>query len=263
MNDKASISLIVASAIFTISSGVNAQLHVAPSGDVGLGTMAPVEALHLQTVDAKILVEETGGSATRTLMHLINPGRTHFKLQNTGFGSSWVFTNAGGNFFISLQGTGGPEFNILSNGNAELSGTLTQNSDVNDKTSITTISTHEILNLVAELPITRWEYKDALGQAHIGPMAQDFYAAFGLGANEKGISSIDTGGVALAAIKALDEKNKALEASNLVLSERVEALEIQKIGQQKVLARIDELEQMVTLLLQRDSKVQLYTLQSQ
>jgi hypothetical protein len=263
MIGKTSISMTLAGTILTFSMGANAQLHVAPSGEVGLGTMSPTETFHLQMDEAKILVEETGESATRTLIHLINPGRTHFKLQNTGFGSSWVFTNAGGNFFISLQGTGGPEFNILSNGNAELAGTLTQNSDVNEKTSITSISTHEILNLVAELPVTRWEYKDARGQAHIGPMAQDFYAAFGLGKNDKGISSIDTGGVALAAIKALDDKNKALEANNLVLSERVEALEKQKTEQQQVLARVDELEQMVTLLLQRDNNGHLYTLQSQ
>ncbi len=35
-------------------------------------------------------------------------------------------------------------------------------------------------------------------------MAEDFHAAFGLGANDKGISSLDTSGVALAAIQGLN-----------------------------------------------------------
>jgi len=39
------------------------------------------------------------------------------------------------------------------------------------------------------LPVSKWEYKDALGESHIGPMAQDFYAAFGLGAEPRPIQS--------------------------------------------------------------------------
>ena len=40
----------------------------------------------------------------------------------------------------------------------------------------------------------------------MGPMAQDFRAAFGLGETEKGISTIDADGVALAAIQGLNAK---------------------------------------------------------
>jgi hypothetical protein len=42
-------------------------------------------------------------------------------------------------------------------------------------------------------------------------MAQDFYAAFGLGEDDKHINTLDPDGIALAAIKALNEKNKQLE----------------------------------------------------
>ena len=65
-----------------------------------------------------------------------------------------------------------------------------------------------MLEKVSALPITEWKYKvEADGSKHIGPMAQDFHAAFGLnGAVDKHISTVDEGGVALAAIQGLNEK---------------------------------------------------------
>jgi hypothetical protein len=53
-------------------------------------------------------------------------------------------------------------------------------------------------------------------------MAQDFHAAFGLGDSDKSITTIDAGGVALAAIKGLNEK---LEEENAALKRRIAALE--------------------------------------
>jgi hypothetical protein len=43
-------------------------------------------------------------------------------------------------------------------------------------------------------------------------MAQDFYAAFGLGSTDKGIATVDSDGVALAAIQALLKRIETLEA---------------------------------------------------
>ncbi len=214
-------------------------------GNVGIGTSTaslPTASLEVRRSDgsAKILVNETGASATRTLFELQNAGRTHFKITNTDAGSQWVFTNTGSSFFISLQGTGGPEFKILNNGNAILAGVLTEGSDINTKTAITDIDEQEILNLVSALPVTKWEYKDARGEVHIGPMAQDFYAAFGLGNSETGIATIDTVGVALAAIKALNEANISLKQQNSELFARIEKLEHQQSQVQAMMAAIIE-----------------------
>jgi len=55
------------------------------------------------------------------------------------------------------------------------------------------------------------------GVRHVGPMAQDFYVAFGVGADDKHITSIDEDGVALAAIKALHAENGALQLDNRAL----------------------------------------------
>jgi trimeric autotransporter adhesin len=77
-------------------------------------------------------------------------------------------------------------------------------SDRNLKDSIVPIDSRLVLERVAHLPITQWKMKaEPAGRKHIGPMAQDFYAAFGLGDNDRYIALGDGQGVALAAIQAL------------------------------------------------------------
>lgn len=91
-------------------------------------------------------------------------------------------------------------------------------SDVNRKHRFEQISNEEILEKLRKLPVTRWSYKtEAENIRHIGPMAQDFYAAFGLGSDNRGIGTVDADGVALAGIKALEERtrNLAAELENL------------------------------------------------
>jgi hypothetical protein len=83
------------------------------------------------------------------------------------------------------------------------SGTWASASDRNLKTDVARIDDAAVLDKVVSLPISRWSYKSERGVRHVGPMAQDFYAAFGVGEDDKHITSIDEDGVALAAIKAL------------------------------------------------------------
>jgi hypothetical protein len=79
-------------------------------------------------------------------------------------------------------------------------------SDRNAKEHFTPVDVRAVLEAVASLPITTWNYKtqdDAV--RHMGPMAQDFHAAFGLGVSDRLIDTIDPDGVALAAIQGLHE----------------------------------------------------------
>ncbi|HEX3466893.1 MAG TPA: tail fiber domain-containing protein [Candidatus Elarobacter sp.] len=94
------------------------------------------------------------------------------------------------------------------------SGTWASASDRNLKTDVARIDDAAVLDKVATLPIERWSYKSERGVHHLGPMAQDFYAAFKVGADDKHITSIDEDGVALAAIKALHARVAALDADN-------------------------------------------------
>jgi hypothetical protein len=59
---------------------------------------------------------------------------------------------------------------------------------------------------VTALPIAKWNFKQDPGTKHLGPVAQDFYAAFNVGSDDKHIATVDEGGVALAAIQGLNQK---------------------------------------------------------
>ena len=74
------------------------------------------------------------------------------------------------------------------------------------------VDSQEILAQVASLPISRWSFKRDSGTRHLGPVAQDFRAAFGLGIDDKHIATVDADGVALAAIQGLNQKLEQKEA---------------------------------------------------
>ena len=89
-------------------------------------------------------------------------------------------------------------------------------SDRNLKTDFTAVNPENILSKLAVLPIESWRYtNEVAGIRHVGPMAQDFKATFGLGKSDKMIGYLDASGVALAALQGLnqkvDERNQALE----------------------------------------------------
>jgi hypothetical protein len=109
-------------------------------------------------------------------------------------------------------------------------------SDRNAKENFEPINSREVLEKVAALPITRWNFKQDTCSEHLGPMAQDFYAAFGLGTDDKHIATVDADGVALAAIQGLNAKVESgkrkteasleeLRAENAELKARLAALE--------------------------------------
>ena len=56
------------------------------------------------------------------------------------------------------------------------------------------------------MAVQTWAYTNSAGVRHLGPVAQDFKAAFGLGSSDKHIATVDADGVALAAIQGLNQK---------------------------------------------------------
>jgi hypothetical protein len=84
----------------------------------------------------------------------------------------------------------------------------------------------DALDRVVAMPITRWRYKqDAQGVTHLGPTAQDFFTAFGLGASDRSIPTIDADGVALAAIQGLKQALDAKDAQIRALQSRLDGME--------------------------------------
>jgi hypothetical protein len=95
---------------------------------------------------------------------------------------------------------------------------------VRTKTDVVRIDDAAVLDKVASLPISKWSYKSEHGVRHVGPMAQDFYAAFKVGEDDKHITSIDEDGIALAAIKALHVENGSLRTQEAISHAAIAAL---------------------------------------
>ena len=93
------------------------------------------------------------------------------------------------------------------------------NSDRNAKTAFKPVDGGSVLELVSRLPITSWAFKEDPKQRHIGPMAQDFHAAFGLsGTDDKHINLSDAAGVSLVAIQEINRRLQEKDARIAALS---------------------------------------------
>ncbi len=77
-------------------------------------------------------------------------------------------------------------------------------SDRNIKHDITAVSGKDVVETLARIPMSTWSY-DGEQTRHMGPMAQDFHGAFGLGNTERAYDPIDAHGVAFAGIQGLYE----------------------------------------------------------
>ena len=162
------------------------------------------------------------GSATRQMLNLygtaygigVQSGTLFFRSDNS-YATSGAFSWFRGGSFNNGQnnpGTGGQEMMRLeTNGNLSVRGTVTASSvnlssDRNLKSNFMPVNAREVLARVSALPITAWNFKNTEGVRHLGPMAQDFYAAFHVGEDDQHIAVVDEGGVALAAIQGLNQK---------------------------------------------------------
>lgn len=99
-------------------------------------------------------------------------------------------------------------------------------SDRRLKADFVAVDPAQVLERVVALPISSWRYlKDAAVVRHIGPMAQDFHAAFGLWDSDTMIFPLDASGVSMAAIQGLHARLVAAEAENEELRARLDRLE--------------------------------------
>jgi hypothetical protein len=106
-------------------------------------------------------------------------------------------------------------------------------SDYHRKENFELLNGEDVLQRLRAIPVSSWNYKSQDASIrHIGPMAQDFHAAFGVGEDEKLINTIDIEGVSIAAAKALETRTaeqqaeiNALKQRNTDLEERLRRLE--------------------------------------
>ncbi len=116
-------------------------------------------------------------------------------------------------------------------------------SDRNKKENFLKEDKDEVLAKLSNIEITSWNYKSQAAKIrHIGPMAQDLYAAFKMGESDTTITTIDVDGISLLAIQALAQKTKELsDKTNEIekLKKQVEELSIQKKQLEKRIINIE------------------------
>ncbi|MEM1205387.1 MAG: tail fiber domain-containing protein [Acidobacteriota bacterium] len=221
-------------------------IYIENDGNIGIGNTAADARLHVvdNGNDPFVLIDGSGAAeATRELLLLENNGLPRLVLDNSAdVGGRWFFgLNQNSNFVISLQGSPTNELRIDTNGNMFVRGAVNATafnpvSDVNRKHAIQAVDTERVLDTLLGLPVATWAFKgEDAGVRHMGPMAQDFHAAFGLGDDDTRISTHDPDGVALAAIQGLNQRmHRQLEVKQTRIDEleaRLAALEALLLAQ--------------------------------
>lgn len=208
------------------------RLHIAPNGSIGIGTAAPEVPLH---------VVRNAGALTN-LLRLSNNGGIQFLLDRTDPGANdWQFSNFNQSFQISVPGTPTGQFTLVSNGDLQISNRVfavafIPSSARDLKEDFAPVDGRDVLARLAAMPVTEWSFRsDPTRQRHIGPVAEDFQAAFGLGQEGKGLNLTDVNGVTIAALQGLhatvEEQRQVIDMQQQLiekLEERLKRLETQE-----------------------------------
>jgi hypothetical protein len=139
----------------------------------------------------------------------------------------------GARFVSAIDGGGNPTAGVQLPAGGGAWSTL---SDRNAKDKFQPTDGRAVLERLAAMPIQTWHYRSQpVTVRHIGPTAQDFAAAFGVGEDDRHISTVDADGVALAAIQGLHQMVKDKDAEIEALKQSVAELKeaVQAMGQKQ------------------------------
>ena len=199
----------------------------------------------------------SGYGSTAMGINASTNGHTGSFVYSDGISQTTVQNYADGQFMVKAQGGFVFFTNAATTAGVTLlpgSGSWTNLSDRNQKTAVVPVDGRDVLKKVVEMPLNTWQYKaqDAKYR-HMGPMAQDFYAAFQLGESNTGIDTVDADGVALAAIQGLHAQLKDKEAE--IASLRAEATAQAKDKDAQIIALHEELAEQKADLAKQKAKL--------
>ena len=225
------------------------RLHVVGNsgfmGNVGIGTTNPLRTIQIGgSPDALFTVEPSTGSPNAGYIRFGD--QTGWRLlfaRSREFSGGPLNTGCCTGVLITLQDNGDVDIfgrvfanSILTNGpasmgNTSINGTLSVShgcngcdspSDRNLKANLSAVNPRTILDRLTKIPIQTWNYKsDPESVRHIGPMAQDFRAAFNLGKDDKTLHTVDAQGVTMAAIQGLHRLSLEQQAQIQMLQEKL------------------------------------------
>lgn len=183
------------------------------SSGVVLGELDEFGAL----ADKWAIARQTVGSSSRLQL-------TYGTSENYAANTQVVSINKTGQVGIGIL----PFFplHMSSGAHCSVGGTWTNASSKSLKENFEQVDRRDILNRLLMMPISRWNYKSEGDDVeHIGPMAEDFAAAFDTGKHDTSIATVDADGVAIASIQALYEIIQEKDDEIKALNERLSSIE--------------------------------------
>lgn len=262
-------------AVFEAGAPVN-SLYMDNAGNIGLATNNPVVEFHIADGDSPTMrLDQNGSAGFGTQIWDVVGNETNFFIRDVTNGSALGFRiqpgvdantmsldnegqvaiggfgsaiEASATLHVRSRANGDPAFlvqanaatDILSladNGDMVLSGTLAQLSRRDSKEHFQQVDHQAMLTALKGLDISSWNYKHQNDdERHLGPMAEAFYATYGLGTDAEHIATSDMAAVALASSQALLFE---LEAKDQRIAEletrlqRLEALMVQVLDNQE------------------------------
>jgi len=206
-------SNLASGAFTTVAGGVNNVASGTASFAAGVAAVASESGMF-------VWADSAGPTFNPTTFRAAGQSTDTFNVRATGIG--------GVLFVTGVNPTTGAPTSVCFAQN--LSG-WTCTSDRNVKRNLRPVDGEAVLAKVVAMPVYHWQPKDGPTRdvEHLGPMAQDFMAAFGLGDNDKAIGFQDADGVALAAIQGLHQLMQQKDAEITGLKRELEAIKA-KLG---------------------------------
>jgi trimeric autotransporter adhesin len=212
------------------SSWANGAFATASGFATNANGVASLAVGHISTADGDISTvlgrrAVTTSSGSGSFVYGDNSGNTDVISSSP---NQFLVRASGGTVFYSTgDTTSGPSVALLPG--AAAWSTL---SDVNSKEHFAHIDADWLLRRLAAMPVHTWSFKaQAADIRHMGPTAQDFRAAFGLGEDPRRINALDADGVALAALQALEARTRTerdtIAAEMAALRRELDALRTQ------------------------------------
>lgn len=189
-----------------------------------------------------------GWAVTANASHSVAIGR---RATTNGHAGAFVYGDAS-TTTDSIVATGDNEFAVRAAGgyrfrtNAALttgcnlppgSGTFVCTSTRAAKENYEEVDGEALLERIRAVPLNSWNLIEEPGKPrHMGPFAEDFHAAFGLGSSETSIGHQDIDGVNFGGVKALEVRTRSLQEENRALSAELSALREEVVASRREIA---------------------------